>query len=220
VKKKIAPLVVVAAFLIPVTPGYAEPAHPVGTAVENVESVLDVLRKVATTPTGEPAVFVPNEQPVVVFRNVNSNKCVDVVEADTRDGAGVQQYDCLDVPQQRFAVLQPDERFTQLHPRHAVMPCLDIRDGGIADGTPLQQWTCATHDLAQRFALVPQSEPNMVALIPQKAYESNVLRPKCVDVRDRSTANNAIVQQWSCATVNGETPDVGPDQQFRVVKIG
>ena len=63
--------------------------------------------------------------------------------------------------------------------------CLDVRDSGTADGTPVQLWGC-DNTAAQTWSLVPGAGGTVRAL------------GKCLDVSNSGTANGTHVQLWTC----------------------
>jgi len=155
------------------------------------------------------------EELIIEIENVNSLKCFDVVNGSTGNGADVQQYTCVGVAQQHLRVLNPDDVWSQLQFVHSGK-CLDVRGGSLANGAQLQQWDCTSNPVdlpAQQFMLVPQSDES-AAFVPRRSWDANVLRPKCVDVRDGSLANGAKIQQWACATTRDDNSDVVGAQRF------
>ncbi|MFC6087813.1 RICIN domain-containing protein [Saccharothrix lopnurensis] len=155
------------------------------------------------------------EEIVIRIENVNSLKCFDVVNGSTANGADVQQYNCVGVGQQHLRVLNPDDAWSQFQFVHSGK-CLDVRGGSLANGAQLQQWDCTGNpaDLpSQQFMLVEQSD-NSAAFVPRRSWDTNLLRPKCLDVRDGSSANGAKIQQWACATTRDDNSDVVGAQRF------
>jgi hypothetical protein len=153
----------------------------------------------------------------ILVENHNSGKCFDVVNGSTANGVDVQQYDCLAVPQQLLNVLSPESEWTQLQFQHSGK-CLDVRGGGLSNGTQLQQWDCAPGAAAQQFTVFSQTNGS-IALVSRTAWEGNLLRPKCVDVRGGSFDNGAKIQQWSCATTSDENEDVASAEQFNTYLV-
>jgi hypothetical protein len=219
VKRNIALMAAATAGLIavvtPTATATTERTDPVARAIQQTESVRDVIQRVVQGDRSR----LTTEDPVLRFVNVNSKRCLDVTGGTVTDRTQVQQYDCVDVRQQEFQVVNVDGAFTGLKALHAPDQCLNIRDAGQANGDLLQTYTCDPDDPAQRFAMVEQTDRS-VALVPQHTMEANILRPKCLDVRDRSVENNAVIQQWDCTTPHGENSDVAPAQRFQVLSAG
>jgi lysophospholipase L1-like esterase len=63
--------------------------------------------------------------------------------------------------------------------------CLDVRNSGTADGTPVQLWGC-DNTAAQIWTLIPGAGGTLRAL------------GKCLDVSNSGTANGTHVQLWDC----------------------
>ena len=75
--------------------------------------------------------------------------------------------------------------------------CLDVTGRSTANGAVLQQWTCLTGQSSsnQGWFFIPAARSGYYTVV-------NVNSNKCLDVTDRSTANGAIIQQYTC---NGGT---------------
>lgn len=75
--------------------------------------------------------------------------------------------------------------------------CLDVTGRSTANGAVLQQWTCLSGSSAsnQGWAFIPAARSGYYTVV-------NLNSNKCLDVTDRSTANGAIIQQYTC---NGGT---------------
>ncbi|GGV76237.1 hypothetical protein GCM10010512_48890 [Streptomyces thermoviolaceus subsp. thermoviolaceus] len=76
--------------------------------------------------------------------------------------------------------------------------CLDVRNSGTADGTPVQLWTCNGTD-AQRWTYVPEAGGTLRAF------------GKCLDVTGNGTANGSKVQLWPCNGGGAQLWVPGPD---------
>ncbi len=73
--------------------------------------------------------------------------------------------------------------------------CVDVNNGGTADGTNIWQWTCNGTG-AQRFQFTN---------VANNIYEiRNVNSNKCVDVSNGGTANGTNVQLWTCNGTNAQ----------------
>ena len=75
--------------------------------------------------------------------------------------------------------------------------CLDVTGRSTANGAVIQQWTCLSGSTAanQGWFFIPAARSGYYTVV-------NVNSNKCLDVTDRSTANGAIIQQYTC---NGGT---------------
>ena len=75
--------------------------------------------------------------------------------------------------------------------------CLDVTGRSTANGAVLQQWTCLSGSTAanQGWFFIPAATSGYYTVV-------NLNSNKCLDVTGRSTANGAVVQQWTC---NGGT---------------
>jgi hypothetical protein len=110
-------------------------------------------------------------------------KCIDVSGDDTGgDGAAVQLWDC-----QPTAV---DQHWTYTgNTLQTLGRCMDVTNGGTANGTKVQLWDCNGTGAQQWVA-----QSNGSLLNPQSG--------RCLDDPSGSTANGARLQLWDC---NGTT---------------
>ena len=80
--------------------------------------------------------------------------------------------------------------------------CVDVRGGGTADGTNIEEWTC-NHTVSQVFTVVPMGN----GMVNIKTYWG-----KCVDVRGGGTDDGTNIDEWTC---NGTV-----SQEFTIVPLG
>ncbi|MDT6983211.1 lectin [Streptomyces lusitanus] len=119
------------------------------------------------------------------IRGVNG-KCLDVDNAGTADGTGVQIYTCNSSAAQRWTV--PDDGTLR-----ALGKCLDVSGGGSADGTRIQLWTCNGTG-AQKWA----AQSDGTVRNPQSG--------KCMDASGGTWEDRTPVHLWTCHT--------GPNQKW------
>ena len=132
------------------------------------------------------------------FVNYNSDKCLDVTGRSTANGARIQQWDC-DVSGNGsganqgwgFVPAATSGYYTAVNLNSG--KCLDVTGRSTANGAVLQQWTCNGGTNQEWFPRVVQNNP--AATIYNLV---NLNSGKCLDVTGRSTANGAVVQQWTC----------------------
>jgi hypothetical protein len=125
----------------------------------------------------------------------HSDKCLDVDNASTDDGANVKQWSCANVDQQKwnivFAGTFNGEDYYEVRAEHSGK-CLDVDNASTADGANVKQWSCVG---------VPQQRWKLVwvggGYFELRAQHSG----KCLDVDNASTADGANVKQWSCVGV-------------------
>ena len=131
---------------------------------------------------------------------LHSGKCLDTdISGDNafRNGAKIQQWDCLDGTNQLWKVVYDDAShvwFT-LHVRHSEK-CLDIdvsSGAGQANGAKAQQWDCNGGG-NQKFRMIGTDIPGYVRLVVQHSG-------KCLDEDisgDNGFRNGGKIQQWTC----------------------
>ncbi|MGA4965666.1 lectin [Streptomyces pseudogriseolus] len=119
------------------------------------------------------------------IRGVNG-KCLDVDNAGTADGTGVQIYTCNSSAAQRWTVADDGSL-------RALGKCLDVSGGGSADGTRIQLWTCNGTG-AQKWA----AQSDGTVRNPQSG--------KCMDASGGTWDDRTPVHLWTCHT--------GPNQRW------
>ncbi|MGA5526029.1 lectin [Streptomyces pseudogriseolus] len=119
------------------------------------------------------------------IRGVNG-KCLDVDNAGTADGTGVQIYTCNSSAAQRWTVADDGTL-------RALGKCLDVSGGGSADGTRIQLWTCNGTG-AQKWA----AQSHGTVRNPQSG--------KCMDASGGTWEDRTPVHLWTCHT--------GPNQKW------
>jgi glucosylceramidase len=134
------------------------------------------------------------------FVNYNSDKCLDVTNRSTANGAVLQQWTCLSgstaANQGWFFIPAATSGYYTVVNLNS-KKCLDVTGRSTANGAVIQQWTCNGGTNQEWYPRVAQNNP--AATIYNLV---NLNSGKCLDVTGRSTANGAVIQQWTC---NGGT---------------
>ncbi|MFD6324297.1 lectin [Streptomyces sp. NPDC058442] len=115
-----------------------------------------------------------------------NGKCLDVANAGTADGTGVQVWTCNTSAAQRWTVADDGTL-------RALGKCLDVSGGGSADGSRVQLWTCNGTG-AQKWA----AQPDGTVRNPQSG--------KCLDASGGTWNDGTPVHLWTCHT--------GPNQKW------
>jgi hypothetical protein len=131
-----------------------------------------------------------------------SNKCVEVMNADSSDTAVIRQTGC---------VLQDKQRW-RLNPRYVnfsfvtkkALPaapnehlCMDVANASQDNWAQVQQWWCAEGAAHQRWYLQPSATAGYYSI---KSTNSN----RCLDVPNASTASGVQLQQFDCHGGNNQ----------------
>ncbi|MFF3897860.1 lectin [Streptomyces sp. NPDC001812] len=127
----------------------------------------------------------PSDPRTGEVRGVNG-KCLDVDNAGTADGTGVQVWTCNTSAAQRWTVADDGTL-------RALGKCLDVSGGGSADGSRVQLWTCNGTG-AQKWA----AQPDGTVRNPQSG--------KCLDASGGTWNDGTPVHLWTCHT--------GPNQKW------
>ncbi|MGW5213519.1 lectin [Streptomyces sp. NPDC004051] len=127
----------------------------------------------------------PSDPRAGEVRGVNG-KCLDVADAGTADGTGVQVWTCNTSAAQRWTVVDDGTL-------RALGKCLDVSGGGSADGSRIQLWTCNGTG-AQKWA----AQSDGTVRNPQSG--------KCLDASGGTWNDGTPVHLWTCHT--------GPNQKW------
>lgn len=128
--------------------------------------------------------------------NLGANKCLDVTDGSTANGALLQLWSCASSqPQQKFYSHSGNwintTRVTSAEP----LKCLDVTNGSSGDGALIQQWKCASSQAQQRFTFKHVQTDSQ----GRKLYQIRTFAPeKCLDAQGAGTGNGTKIQQWTC----------------------
>ncbi|MDN3243115.1 extracellular catalytic domain type 1 short-chain-length polyhydroxyalkanoate depolymerase [Glycomyces tritici] len=120
------------------------------------------------------------------LRSAASNKCLDVPNQSTANGARTQIWDCWTGANQQWTATAAGELSVYSGGNRK---CLDASGNGSANGTPVIIWSC--HGGANQ-----KWNRNANGSI------TNAASGLCLDVTGAGTANGALVQLWTC---NGQS---------------
>ncbi|MBM0260046.1 glycoside hydrolase family 16 protein [Micromonospora sp. 4G55] len=149
------------------------PGYPDASTQFPQQMLVDYVRVSGyTSGGGEPA---PGTTRI---RGAASGRCIDIPGANPVDGAKLQIWDCNTTAAQAWT-------FAADGTLRAMGKCMDPAWAGTANGTEVNLVTCNGNP-AQRFTLTAAGD-----LV-------NLSANRCVDVRDRVTANGGKLQLWDC----------------------
>jgi serine/threonine protein kinase len=132
----------------------------------------------ATTPASSVTDTVTSQ-----LRNLHASKCMTVHGPSSDDGTGVQLWDCINVPEERW-VLTGDG-----HIKGFAGKCLEVRRGPRTEAsTPVQLGSCADTP-AQQWSLTSDS-----TLVGYHGL--------CLDMRGPETANGTPIEMRTCSGVS------------------
>ncbi|GIE78418.1 hypothetical protein Aph02nite_43680 [Actinoplanes philippinensis] len=143
----------------------------------------------------------PNRYWIQAF---HSDRCLDVIDGSANEGARVQQWDCNSNWQQQWAFNQVGTYqgmpLFQIASRHTNYgKCLDVLDGIMTNGQPIQQWTCDTTP-QQRWIQerMPYVHTRGGYDYPVFRYRSMKNSTMCLDISGVSPNNGARLHIWGC----------------------
>ena len=149
------------------------PGYPDGSTQFPQQMLVDHVRVSGyTSGGGEPA---PGTTRI---RGAASGRCIDIPGANPVDGAKLQIWDCNTTAAQAWT-------FAADGTLRAMGKCMDPAWAGTANATEVNLVSCNGNP-AQRFTLTAAGD-----LV-------NLSANRCVDVRDRVTANGGRLQLWDC----------------------
>ncbi|WP_437742648.1 ricin-type beta-trefoil lectin domain protein [Sorangium sp. So ce1504] len=119
---------------------------------------------------------------------VASNRCLDVSNSSTEEGATVQTWECNGTSAQEWLLTPSGELRSSVAPNR----CLDVSGGDTTPGAQVQTWECNGTD-AQKWTRSASGEL-------RSALAANL----CLDVAGGSTAEGAAVQTGTCSGSNAQ----------------
>ena len=126
-----------------------------------------------------------------------SNKCLDVRDAASKNGARIQLWECTGVDNQKWHLKTwNNSLYISSKPTQKV---LDVVDGLNDNGARIQQWE-PTGVLNQLWDLVPVLSPPGQTYYYVKSRKS----AKCLDVVGNSKVNGTDIQIWDCTGVENQ----------------
>jgi hypothetical protein len=128
----------------------------------------------------------------------NSNKCLEVSYGSSENGMTIHQEPCGDGHTQQAQaftfVPSPSNPIQYQIVNRNSGKCLDVKDVSQADGAPIQQYTCLgwgqTNQIFEGVPVSP-SDTSHAKYIAQHSH-------KCLDITGASTADGALLEQWTC----------------------
>lgn len=163
-------------------------AHP--GRVARLAVAIIVLATAALTAHATPA-RADYGNPIYLIVNVHSNKCLDVENWSTDNGARVQQWECHGGTNQQWEEVSSSLggfRLVSVNSRK----CLDVQGLSKDDGARIQQWDCWVPGSNQRWDYwSAEWSGNPRALINKNSN-------RCLDVYNWATYNGAYITQWAC----------------------
>ena len=139
--------------------------------------------------------------------NVNSGECADATNGGTSNGTAVQQWTCAGGNTNQEWQFQPtDSGYYKVVTRNAPPLGWDVTGGpgATGNGIPIQLWAYGG-GTNQQWLPALQSDGSYTFTARNSGTE-------CLDVTNRSTANGAQLQQWTCT--GGDTA-----QTFRLTPV-
>jgi ricin-type beta-trefoil lectin protein len=158
-------------------------------------SILILLLVIALTPSSSGALAastIPEGALGTLIINIRSNKCLDVANGSTADGANVQQFACHWGPNQRWDLTNPTVGAYTAIKIKGTNKCLDVVNESTADGANVQQYAC--HSGNNQQWLIRADSAGGYRLI-------NRASGKCLEVANGSLSDGANVQQSTCRYV-------------------
>ncbi|HKT05476.1 MAG TPA: ricin-type beta-trefoil lectin domain protein [Rugosimonospora sp.] len=114
-----------------------------------------------------------------ILRGVGSNRCLDVPNSSTTDGATVDIWDCTGGGNQSWTLTAGRQLMVY------GSKCLDVANQSTAAGATVQIWTC-------------NSGANQQWSLNADGTVTGVQSGLCLDVTSAATANGSAVKLWTC----------------------
>lgn len=119
--------------------------------------------------------------------NLNSNKCVDVQQPNTDDGANVDLYTCNGGPWQGWQMVDLGNGYYSIVSEHSGK-CLDVNASSTADGANVIQWACNS-GANQQWKKTTTTSPWFTLTARHSG--------KVLDVENCGTADTTNIRQWA-----------------------
>lgn len=126
----------------------------------------------------------------------SSGKCMQPVGGPNgkSNGTKVEQFNCGSIYRKEMSwTLYTISGYYLIRNKNAEK-CLDVTNGGTANGTPIQLWDC-NNNPQQQFRLQPISTQYGTYYQLRPRHAGDV---KCIDLPNYSTANGTQLILWSC----------------------
>lgn len=130
-----------------------------------------------------------DQEPATSFRaGVNSNRCLDIKNNDTRNGNTVQMYSCNNSGAQKFKYMPSTKQIRNI----GTGKCIDVAGG---QGNRVHLWDCQPDNMNQKFSFNPSTN----------AFHWVGDRRKCLDRPGGSTVDGAEIRMWECNATEAQT---------------
>lgn len=143
-------------------------------------------------PAAAPA-YLPGSHAII---NYNSNKCLQ--PQSLAPNALIEQRDCDNTSRQRWTSVDVGDGYALLVNQASGL-CLDLQANSfpeVGNGTLTQQFYCSWPYDLERWNMSPGSRSNHFQVF--NAFTVPGIGWMCLDVRNRSKTNGALIQIWSC----------------------
>jgi hypothetical protein len=122
------------------------------------------------------------------------DKCLDLVNGQTYNGNNIQMWDCKSIGAQQWLVGEAVTSSTtaslqSIHSLYSSGKCMDLQggqNGGTANGTNVQLWTCYEGNARQQWYFNGS----------QIKFNDN--KNKCLDLLGGNTGNGSNIALWDC----------------------
>ena len=131
------------------------------------------------------------------IKAMHSGKCLDVTGAATGNGANIQQYQCLDVPQQKWRLAEATDKIVKIVSKKS-SKVMEVANSSLSLDANIQQWTYDGY-INKWFIMARMSDEDggeeYYRIISQ-------VSGMCLNVQAASTADGANVVQFDCLDVD------------------
>ncbi|MBC7532248.1 MAG: RICIN domain-containing protein [Oligoflexus sp.] len=171
--------------------------------------------------------IVTKDNGYVSLVGVSSGRCASAEAANKANGTQVLQWECHDGADQKVRLIPNDKGSYTVHFAHSDK-CMDVqgttKDNGAliiqfdCTGKDDQDWIIKDADNSTEWSSHPSSSAGSSGEWTESVELGGIYTltsrysSKCLDVKDQSTANGGLLQQWDCGN--------GSQQKFRVVDEG
>lgn len=143
--------------------------------------------------------------------SASSNKCADIIDGSTSNGAGLQQWDCYDGVNQKWTFLKVGPDYYKIVSNNSGK-CLEVADWSTNNGARVQQYDCHGGDNQLWDLRAMSGNYQFVNVNTIGSWGDG----KCLDLKDSSSSNGAEIYLWDCHTGKNQQWAIASDEPVQI----
>lgn len=126
------------------------------------------------------------------LKNITGNKCLEIENSGTHNGARAQQWACVNQPGSYWSLRDAGQGYVYVVNRHSGK-CLEIENSWTFNGAPAQQWDCKGQLGSKWYIWYDKYNWRL----------HNAASGKVLEIENSSNSNGARAQLWADAYQRG-----------------